>query len=55
MERFIITQNIARYKMLLQTESDTEVRRKIVDLLEAEIDKVPASEKCAEIAKNRSF
>lgn len=55
MKSFVVTENIAHYKMLLQNESDAEKRRLLCRLLEEEIGKLPASAKRTEIAKTRSF
>jgi hypothetical protein len=52
---FVVTQNITRYKKLLQSKSDAEERRKIRELLEAEIDKLPVSVRIAETTKILSF
>lgn len=52
---FVVTQNIAHYKMLLQNESDAEKRGVLCRLLKEEIGKLPASAKRTVIAKTSQF
>ena len=51
MEHFIITQNIAHYKMLLERETHPDKRGLLLQLLENEIGKLPSPAKHAEKAK----
>ena len=55
MEIFIITQNVAHYKMLLEGETHADKRGVLLRLLENEIGKLPAGTRHVEIAKAFRF
>jgi len=54
-ENFIITQNIAHYKKLLQREANLDKRTTLIQLLENEIGKLPDPVKRAEMGKLSVF
>ncbi len=54
-ENFIITQNIAHYKKLLQKEAHLDKRTTLIQLLENEIGKLPDPVKRAEMGRLSVF
>jgi len=55
MEKFIVRQNIAHYRALLQTETHPDKRNILLSLLAEEIGKLPKPVKRAEIVRAFSF
>jgi hypothetical protein len=48
--RFVAHQNIERFRRLLETVSGAKARQAILELLEAEIDKLPLEERLGELS-----